>query len=229
MTEHRPPTAFRRLLGRAGATPLLSSLRVRLIMLVLLAVLPALGLIVYSAIEQRRLGTEAAKLEAKRLVRVASAMNERLLDGARQLLITLSQLDVVRNGDSMQCNILFSNVMRLQHEYANIGAVKLDGTVFASGIPLAEAMNLSDRMYFHDTTNRLDASVGSYHIGRITKKPTVNIGYPILDYSNRLSGVVYAALDLSWLRNIVTNSDLPPNVSLTLSDSQRVTLFRHPD
>ena len=42
-------------------------------------------------------------------------------------------------------------------------------------------------------------------------------------------GVVYAALDLSWMRNVVTNADLPPNVSLTLSDSRRITLFRHPD
>jgi signal transduction histidine kinase len=217
------------MLGRAGATPLLSSLRVRLILLVLLAVLPALGLIVYSAIEQRRLGTDAAKLEAKRLVRVASSMNERMLEGARQLLITLSQLEAVRNRKAAECSLLFSNLIRLQPVYANIGAVNLDGAVFASGLPMAEPINLADRLYFQDATNRLDISVGAYQVGRITKKSTVNIGYPILDPSNRLAGVVYAALDLSWLRNVVTNTDLPPNVSLTLSDTRRITLFRHPD
>jgi signal transduction histidine kinase len=217
------------MLGKAGATPLLSSLRVRLILLVLLAVLPALGLIVYSAIEQRRLGTEAAKLEAKRLVRVASSMNERMLEGARQLLITLSQLDIVRSRDVAQCNVLFSNLMRLQPVYANIAGLNLDGTVFASGVLATQAVNLADRAYFYDTTNRLDASVGSYQVGRITKKSTVNIGYPIFDQSNRLAGVIYAALDLAWLRNIVTNADLPPNVSLTLSDTRHITLFRHPD
>src|SRR4051812_31635076 len=225
----RPPSTFRRMVGRAGATTILSSLRVRLLLLVLLAILPALGLIVYSAIEQRRLGTEAAKSEAIRLVRVASSMNERMLEGARQLLITLSQLDIVRSGEASKCTALFSNLMRLQPVYANIGAINLDGSVMASGAPSVEPINLSDRTYFRDATNRLDVSVGAYQVGRITKKSTVNVGYPVFDHSNRLAGVVYAALDLSWLRNVVTNSDLPPNVSLTLSDSSRITLFRHPD
>ena len=228
MTD-RPPTAFRRMLGKAGATTVLSSLRVRLILLVLLAVLPALGLIVYSAIEQRRLGTEAAKLEAIRLVRVASSMNERMLEGARQLLITLSQLDVLRSGESAKCTVLFSNLMRLQPVYANIGAINLDGSLIASGVPAGEPVNLADRTYFQDATNRLDVSVGAYQVGRITRKSTVNIGYPVFDRSNRLAGVVYAALDLNWLRNVVTNTDLPPNVSLTVSDSKRITLFRQPD
>src|SRR5439155_3448683 len=202
MTD-RPPTAFRRMLGKAGATTVLSSLRVRLILLVLLAVLPALGLIVYSAIEQRRLGTEAAKLEAIRLVRVASSMNERMLEGARQLLITLSQLDVLRSGESAKCTVLFSNLMRLQPVYANIGAINLDGSLIASGVPAGEPVNLADRTYFQDATNRLDVSVGAYQVGRITRKSTVNIGYPVFDRSNRLAGVVYAALDLNWLRNVV--------------------------
>ncbi len=229
MNNRGGPDMIRQLLGRAGATRLLSSLRVRLLLLVLLAVLPALGLIVYNAFEQRRLGTDAAKMEAKRLVRMASSMNERLLDGARQLLITLSLLDSVRNRNPDQCSVLFSNLIRLQPAYANIGGISLDGSVFASGVPALEPMNLSDRAYFRDATNRLDISLGSYQVGRIVRKPTVNIGYPILDHSNRLTGVIFAALDLTWLKNVVTNSDLPPNVSLTLSDSRHVTLFRHPD
>lgn len=220
---------IRRILGKAGATPLLSSLRVRLILLVLLAVLPALGLIVYSAVEQRRLGTEAAKLEAVRLVRVVSSMNERMLEGVRQLLITLSQIDSVRNRNSAECNVLFSNVMRLQPVYANIGGIRLDGSVFASAVPVAEPVNLADRPYFQDAINRRDVSLGTYQFGRITRKSSVNVAYPIFDFSNRLAGVIFAALDLSWMRNVVTNADLPQNVSLTLSDSKRVTLFRHPD
>jgi len=230
MSDSRPPTAFRRLLGRAGATPLLSSLRVRLLLLVLLAVLPALGLIVYNAIEQRRLGTQAAQLEAKRLVRITSSMNERMLDSARQLLITLSLLDNVQKRNSAECNVLFSNLMRLQQPiYANIGGINMDGTLFASAVPTTEPINVADRAYFRHATNRLDVLVGSYQVGRVTKKPTVNIGYPIVDHSNRLTGVVFAALDLAWLRNVVTNADLPRNVSVTLSDSKRTTLFRHPD
>src|SRR6185295_11933225 len=98
-----------------------------------------------------------------------------------------------------------------------------------SAVPPADAVNLSDRPYFRDATNRLDISFGTYQFGRITHKSTVNLGYPILDFSNRLAGVIFVALDLSWMRYVVTNTDLPANISLTLSDSRRITLFRHPD
>ncbi|HTD88775.1 MAG TPA: ATP-binding protein, partial [Candidatus Binatia bacterium] len=219
----------RQILGRAGATPLLSSLRVRLLLLVLLALLPALGLIVYSAVEQRRLGTDAAKLEAVRLVRVVSSMNERMLDGARQLLITLSQIDSVRTRSPVECTALFSNLMRLQPVYANIGGIDLEGNVFASAVPIAEPVDLVERPHFHDATNRLDVSLGTYQYNRVSRKSTVNVAYPIFDLSNRLAGVIFGALDLSWIRNVVTNSDLPRNVSITLSDNRRITLFRHPD
>ena len=229
MSDAKRPGIIRQILGRLGATPLLSSLRVRLILLVLLAVLPALGLIVYNAIEQRRLGTDAAKQEGVRLVRVVSSMNERMLDGARQLLITLSQIESVRERNTAECNVLFSNLMRLQPVYANIAGINLDGSIFASAAPITTRGNLTDRDYFKEATNRLDASTGTYQFEEVARKSTVNIGYPVFDRSNRLAGVIFTAIDLSWMRGVVTNTDLPPNVSLTLSDSRRITLFRHPD
>jgi len=48
------------------------SLRVRLILLVLLAVIPALGLILYTGLEQRRLATEEIQETALRLARLVS-------------------------------------------------------------------------------------------------------------------------------------------------------------
>ena len=229
MSDGSGQGVIRRILGRAGATPLLSRVRVRLLLLVLLAILPALGLIVYSSVEQRRLGTDNAKLEAIRVVRVVSSMNEQYLEGARQLLTTLSQIDSVRERKTADCSVLFSNVMRLQSVYANIAGLNLDGTVFASAVPVVEAVNFAEQPYFRDATNRLDVSLGTYQFVSVTRKSTVNIGYPIFDLSNRLAGVLSVALDLSWMGNIITNSDLPQNISLTLSDSKRITLFRHPD
>ena len=215
--------------SRFSLTALLARLRVRIIILVLLAILPALGLIIYTAIEQRRLGVEAAKAEALRIARLASGTHERLIEGARQLLITLSQLEQVQAQNAPACTALFSNLVRLEPIYANIGGIRVDGSLFADAMGTKSNPNLSDRAYFRDCTNRLDFSFGSYQIGRITGKPSFNLAYPIRDKSDRLTGVVYAALDLSWLKNVVTNADMPANVSITVIDSKRITLVRHPD
>ena len=70
----------------------LASVRVRLLLLVLLAVIPVLGLTVYTNLEERQL-TKANVLEnAMRLSRLISADHERLIEGARQLLVTLVRL-----------------------------------------------------------------------------------------------------------------------------------------
>jgi Na+-transporting NADH:ubiquinone oxidoreductase subunit NqrB len=56
----------------------LSSLRFRLILLVLLALVPALGLVIYNAAEQRRLVATQAQENALRLARVAASNQEQL-------------------------------------------------------------------------------------------------------------------------------------------------------
>src|SRR5918912_866234 len=78
----------RRGLARAG----LASLRVRLLLLVLLAVLPALGLILFGAAEQRRQAADSLQAEGLRLARLAAADQEDLNESSRQLLIILARL-----------------------------------------------------------------------------------------------------------------------------------------
>ena len=70
-------------------SPLLARLRVRLILLVLFAVLPALGVVIYTAIEQRREGLNNARVEAMRLVRMAAHNHDQSIESARQLLFPL--------------------------------------------------------------------------------------------------------------------------------------------
>src|SRR3990172_188431 len=58
-----------------------SGLRLRLQILVLLAVLPAVGLILYTASDQRRVASREVQQNALRLAKVAAADHELLVDG----------------------------------------------------------------------------------------------------------------------------------------------------
>ena len=60
------------------------SLRVRLLLLVLLAVVPALGLILYTASEQRRSAAAEARDSALQLARSFSSSQDELIESARQ-------------------------------------------------------------------------------------------------------------------------------------------------
>ena len=83
-----------------------SSLRIRLVLLVLLAVIPALGLILYTGLEQRRLAAVRAQENASRVLHQAMMQQDLLIAGARQLLLTLAHLPQVRKLDSQGCSVI---------------------------------------------------------------------------------------------------------------------------
>lgn len=88
----------------------LSSLRARLLLLVLLATVPTLGLILYTASEDRRLATLEAHESLLRLARIASATQAELIEEGRHLLAVLARLPEARGRDPATCNAVFADI-----------------------------------------------------------------------------------------------------------------------
>ena len=126
----------------------LSSLRVRLVLIVLLATVPALGLMLWNAGEQRRTAALEAQASALRLAQIASSNQERVIEVARELLSALAQLPQVRKRDSQGCSALFANLLKQYRGYANLVAAEPNGNVFCSGQPLPGPINFADRNWF---------------------------------------------------------------------------------
>jgi hypothetical protein len=81
-----------------ASTPL-SSLSARLTLLVLLAFVPAFGLIVYGSIQSQRLLASRVEAAALQVAHRASTDHEQLIAGTRQLLITLTRVPEVGRDD----------------------------------------------------------------------------------------------------------------------------------
>ncbi len=113
-----------------------SRLRYRLLFLVLLASLPALVLIVSTAWEQRRLAASGAQDDALRLARLASSNQERLIEGARPLLVLLAQNADLQNRNGRVCSALVADVLRRFPLYSNVGAIGPTGDLFCSALQL---------------------------------------------------------------------------------------------
>jgi hypothetical protein len=73
-------------------------LRARLVLLVLVAVLPALGLALHAGIEERRAAGDRVRDDTLLLTRLASANHERLVELTGHFLATLTQLPEIRQG-----------------------------------------------------------------------------------------------------------------------------------
>jgi signal transduction histidine kinase len=207
----------------------LASLRTRLLLLVLLAVIPVLGLTVYTNLEERQL-TKANVLEnAMRLSRLISADHERLIEGARQLLVTLVRLPAVRDRNLAACNALLADLLTRHSSYANLGVIDADGNVFCSALPMTGPVYAGDRVYFRRAVETRDFAIGDYQIGRITGKAALVFGYPVLDDGGHVRAVIFAALDLAWLNALASQAGLPPGSILTVIDRHGTILSRYPD
>ncbi|HXV81358.1 MAG TPA: sensor histidine kinase [Candidatus Binatia bacterium] len=206
----------------------LGSLRTRLLLLVLLAVIPALGLTLYTNLEERQLRKALVYEQAMRLSRLVSADYERLIEDTRQLLVTLARLPAVRDFNLIACNALLADLLAQRSSYANLGVIHADGGIFCSGLPTNEVY-LGDRVYFLRAFETRDFAIGEYQVGRITHKASVNFGYPVFDDAGRVQAVVFAALDLAWLNNLAKQAGLPPETMLIVIDRNGTILSRYPD
>jgi diguanylate cyclase len=204
-------------------------LRVRLMLLVLLAVIPAAGLLLYGLDQHRGVAAQKAREEALRAVRIAAASHERLIEGARQMLVLLAQLPEIRTKDPGACSAFLAGILTRYPQYANLGVIRPDGSVHCSALPMAATVNVADRLYFRRALESRDFAIGEYQIGRITGKATVNFGQPVIDGAGETRAVVFAALDLGWLAEYAAQLALPRDAALSLVDRNGVVLVHHPE
>ena len=205
------------------------SLRIKLIQLVLLALLPALGLIIYSAQEQRQDAAAFAENEALRLARILSASHQRLIDSTGHLLVALARIPEIRNHRSAECFALLSDLIEEYPPYSNLAVADITGDVFCQALAVERPTNIADRTYFQRAVKEKRLSIGEYQVGRATGKAALNLGYPIVDKRGAVVGVVFAAIDLAWFNQIVSAGELPKNSTLSIYDRQGTVLARHPN
>ncbi len=206
-----------------------SSLRSRLLLLVLFALIPAFGLFVFSASDNRQHESIAVQQNALYLARLIAGEQQQMILSTRQLLTALAHLQEVQEPDGPVCSRLLGELLRQYPLYSNLGVADTHGDVYCSGVPFTPPVNLADRPWFQRAASERDFVVGEYQIGRITGKPSILFGYPLLDSNGAVLAVVYAAVDLDRLNQTALHNRLPSNAVMNLIDHNGTLLMRYPD
>ena len=209
----------------------LKSLRLRLMILVFVAVLPAWGVIAYTASEQKQLAVAEIQRSVLHLAEFSAHEEEQALQGTRQVLIALANFVREAGENSAGCSAFCAALLKQFRRYANLGAIKSNGDVFCSAVPLDRPMNAADQAWFRRALESGDLAVGDYHIGRITGKPVLVLAYPYRAAESRHEAVVFAALDLKWLNRYIfqIESQLPDGFTIIQMDENAVILARQPN
>jgi|WetSurMetagenome_2_1015567.scaffolds.fasta_scaffold00053_4 diguanylate cyclase (GGDEF)-like protein/PAS domain S-box-containing protein len=210
--------------------PVIKSLRTRLIMLIILAVIPALIHIFYTSHEQRQLREAEINKELMSTARLAAHSLDQLFSGSRQLLVGIATLRAVRDYDADSCNAYLSAIRKNLPMYASLSAVKPDGDVFCSAYTAALKLNVADRPYFQLAVREKGYVVGEYLISRTSNKPAITVALPVLDRGEAVRAVVYASIDLGRLMEDMEKIKISQEygATLTIVDRNLTILYRNP-
>lgn len=210
---------------------LFSGLRPRLLLLVVLAAAPAVALALYTGWTGRQRQEAGWRQEALRIVELTTREEDELIGGTRQLLRAMAEPAEM---SSWQWRItsrkFLGRLLQDDARYANLGVIKTNGDLLVSALPFTEPVNLADRPYFQRALYTHALSIGDYQVGRISGKPTINFGYPVLDHADQVQAVVFAALDLDWLNRsqYALMLHLPEGTTWTKIDLNGTILVRQP-
>ncbi|MCD6581926.1 MAG: response regulator [Desulfuromusa sp.] len=204
------------------------SIRKNLTFLVLLSVLPALIILLYTGIEQRSYTIEKAKDNILLLSHAMARTQENITNTARQTLSTLALLPEIQNLDLQTSRKILTAVLEKNSNYKNIALTDLKGDVLVSGIP-SVPINLADRKHFKEALIQKDFVIGEYIVSRVgTIAPAFPFAYPVFDDQGRVKAVLTLIIKLTRFSDFFEISNLPKNSFIAVTDYNGVRLFYYP-
>src|SRR4051812_48895114 len=106
------------------------SLLARLFVLVAIAVLPALGMLTWNQYQEYQARIVEAHDNALQQAKLVSSEQDRLVDGARQLLIALATMPLVANRDVDRCTAFLQDLIQKYDAYSTMVAIAPDGYTY---------------------------------------------------------------------------------------------------
>jgi PAS domain S-box-containing protein len=206
-------------------------LRGRLVVVVLLAMLPAVALNLHQDGEARRRATADARESALRLARVVAGGHERLLEDTRQMLSVLARLPDVVEQRSERCSTLLARLVKgFYPEHANVfAAFTTRGDRFCSATFARGGLNVADRRYFQDVLRTRQFTVGEYVVTRTNGVPVLTAAHPVFDEQDTLVGIVFAGISVDLVARLASNAAMPPGTVVAITDADGTLVARHPD
>ena len=204
------------------------TLRKQLVLLVAAAMVPLLGLAIFNAELSSDAALSRATNDLKFAVSLAASNQQQVIETAHQVLVAISHVPGIREGQYAHCNQHLSELRRQLPSYANFGIASAQGFVLCSGLVTAAPLYVGDRSFFRDAVASGRFVAGEFMVDRLSGKPVVPFALPVLDSKGSVLFVAYAALDLAPVVASLAAAQLPPGAGLGVHDRHGALLAGSP-
>ncbi|MDP4022935.1 HWE histidine kinase domain-containing protein [Methylobacterium sp. NEAU 140] len=210
------------------------SLTTRILLLVLLALAPALVIQGYNEVALRKSRDEAVRADALATARAVAGDFAGLVDSMRQALDLVSEDPSVRARDPAACTAYLRRAdARLPHVIV-LALTEPDGTVICDSAGSAPGSHTNgDRAYHRRAVEGGvpggGVVVGGYAVGTVTGRPSLHFARAIHGPDGAVASVLSAGVDLDWLSDHLQQSVRQPSTAMTITDRDGVIIARRPD
>ena len=218
----------------AGMIKRLSSLRVQLVLLVVVAFAPAAVLIFISAQARRSDGADHVRSQALSLAKLTAVQYEQAIQSTRAFLLPLAQVfaavpDLGKVSETA-CQPFFAKLIANDSQLVVVAAALPDGTIQCSNQPsTGSSASVANEAFFKTAVATRDFALGSVTTDAVTGKTAILAGYPIVAADGSVRGVIYAGLNVTALSEAVVQAGLPQGSFASIVDRTGTVLARYPE
>lgn len=206
-----------------------TGIRVRLTLVVVLAVLPMFGLLLFHAAEDRNRKLAALEEDAARVAALSAASLSQVVSGTRHFLFALAYEEPVRTNDGAAASSLFAELLAFSPNLLNMGFLEPRSNVAVNALTAPDTLKANERPWFRRLQQRRTFTVGEYQISQTTGRPTVVLSYPLPGQAaGQPVAAVYALLNLDALQACITRQHRIPDGVIAVLDRNGVELARTP-
>ncbi len=169
----------------------LRELRRRLFLIILLAVIPILGVILYQAKLARDIELGEALDDAWALVESVALREARFIDSAKQLLTLMAGVADLTAGDTATCERFLKPLVEHNRGYAELGVADADGTVRCRiGNGESAHASLANSSHFRGALKAKSFAIGDFQRYAGGRRGSLNFAYPITDRAGAVTSVI---------------------------------------
>ena len=207
---------------------MIATIRARLLVLVGVALLPALAILLYDEYLFRQQVFRKIQDDAFREVSlVAQQIDARIREtsGRCALMARLPALQAMDAGS----NALLADILREAPAFVNVAIADASGRLVASAIPFTGELSVADRVFFRRAVETKAFATGMFYRSPISPRTGLDMGCPILGEDRAVRGIFWASLGLEWTTTFIQSAGLPDGAVLLVLDARGTVLTRSID
>lgn len=206
-------------------------LRTRLNLILLLTLIPAWALTIYTAAEQRRLEREGILQNALILTRAIADEEAQMLRATQTVLRFMADLGSEAGTSRRQNCDIFDDFLKNSPEYLQFGVLSADGRLVCRVGGAGPQRTFSDASWFAETLRSREFTLGGDRVETVSGQPAIYAARPLLDAAGNIEGAVFAALSLDAVSRPAVRilGGLPEGSALVQIDPARGQLVYEAD